>query len=209
MYYPLIYIVLFIGLLPLIGVIYKGKTFVFKEAILPFVWLTLIATLYEGIVTLIFQINTAYWSQIYSFLEILAVYYFYKRLFQNKYRGVFILFLIAMLFTYGISFLFWDENSKFLSKAINKVPLTFFVLGCSFIYFKKTLKQTSLVNPWQDPIYYFVVGFSIYYSSTFFLFLQSKHIFTSIYYSNDYWLINIIATLVLRFFLTIGVWKMR
>jgi len=72
-----LYITLFIGIIPLLILFVKRKAFAFNTPIVPFIWLTALATLYEFIGTGLFQINTAYWFQLYSLLELITLYYFF------------------------------------------------------------------------------------------------------------------------------------
>ncbi len=209
MHYTSAYIALFIGIIPLSILLLKKRVFDFKEPITPFVWLTAFATLYEFFCSVILKINTNYWSQFYSLIEFIALYYFFFKLLKPKYKNVVQGFLILLATSYFLSFFFWNENSSFIPKAINKTPLTFFVLTFSFLWFKELFKKMEIQNPWQNADFYFVSGFSVYYSSTFFLFLLGSFIFNSNVYFYDYWLINIIATFILRTFLIIGVWKMK
>src|SRR5690554_1271220 len=110
---------------------------------------------------------------------------------------------------YGFSFLFWNENSQFLLKAINKAPLTLFVFLFSFLWYRNLFIEAKIINPWRDPTYYFVSGLAMYYSTTVFLFLLSSFFFVSESYFYDYWLVNIMATFILRTFLIMGVWNMK
>lgn len=209
MYQIFFYLALFIGIIPLLILLLKKRVFDFKEPIIPFVWLTAFATLYEFIGTGLLEIKTSYWFQMYSFLEIVTLSYFFSKLFQPKYKTAFRIFLVLLVTTYSFSFFFWNENAGLIPNAINKTPLTFFVLTFAFLWFKELFKKMEIQNPWQNANFYFVSGFSVYYSSTFFLFLLGSFIFKSNVYFYDYWLINIMATFVLRTLLIIGVWKMK
>ncbi len=203
----LFFIALFIGIIPLLILLLKKRAFDFKKPIISFIWLTAFATLYEFFGSVILKINTSYWWQLYSLLEFITLYYFFFKLFQPKYKTTFWVFLVLLVTKYGFSYIFWNEI--FISTAINKIPLTIFVLTFSFLWFKELFKKMEIQNPWQNANFYFVSGFSVYYSSTFFLFLLGNSIFNSNIYFYDYWLINIMATLILRTFLIIGVWKMK
>jgi hypothetical protein len=168
-----------------------------------------LATLYEFIGTVLFKINTTYWSQLYSFLAFLTLYYFFFKLSRPNYKNAYHIFFILFIIIFCISFFFWTDENTFITRAINRIPLTLFVLTFSFLWFKELFKKMEIQNPWQNANFYFVSGFSIYYSSTFFLFLLGNLIFNSNIYFYDYWLINVMATLILRTFLIIGVWKMK
>ena len=172
-------------------------------------WLTFIATLYEGIFTLLLNINTAYWFQIYSLLELLAIYYFFSKLFKANYNKSLAIFIIGMFIVYCFSFLFWNEDNKFISNAINTIPITLFVFIFSFIWFRQLFQKMEVPDLLEDATFYFITGFFIYYSTTLILFLMSSFIFKSELYFYDYWLVNVIATLFLRICLIAGVWKMK
>lgn len=209
MYNTFLYITLFIGIIPLLILFVKRKPLSFKEPITPFIWLTGIASLYEFVGTGLLQINTAYWFQIYSFLELIALFYFFYKLFSVSHKKILLVFAGILMLTYGFSFLFWNENSQFLLKAINKAPLTLFVFLFSFLWYRNLFIEAKITNPWRDPTYYFVSGLAMYYSTTVFLFLLSSFFFVSESYFYDYWLVNIIATFILRTFLIMGVWNIK
>lgn len=180
-----------------------------KLSITPFIWLTVFAVIYELAGTLVLKINTTYWFQLYSFLEIITLYLFYYRLLKPSYKVVFRLFLFLMVIMYCVSFYFWSADSNFTSKAINTVPVTLFVFMFSVLWFRELFRKMDLSNPWQEPAFYFVTGFSVYYSGTFFLFLLSNAISDSNVYFYDYWFVNILATLIFRIYLIVGAWKMQ
>lgn len=209
MYQVLFFIALLIGIIPFLLLLAQQRVLNITEPVIPFIWLTAIATLYEFFGSVILKINTSYWWQLYSLLEFLTLYYFFYKIFRPSYKRTLLVFIILLCITYIISFMFWDENNKFVSKAINKIPITLFVFLFSFKWFKDLFKKMEVLNPWQKSNFYFVSGISIYYSSTLFLFLLSNYFFKSTTYMYDYWLVNIIATFVLRLSLIIGVWKMK
>src|SRR5690554_1958459 len=187
----------------------KKRAFVFSERIIAFIWLTFVATLCELIGTLIFKINVDYWFQIYSLLEFLAIFYFYFKLFQPRFKTIFLLFFALLSVTYGISFYFLTEYSSFIALALNKTPLTFFVLFGSFWWVRDLFRSDEIQNLWQNPTFYFVSAFYIYYLVTVPFFLMGSFIFNSNLYFYDIAIVNIITTLILRILLTIGVWKMK
>ena len=209
MYYILLYTALFVGILPIVMLFIKKRAFVFSEPIIAFIWLTFVATLYELIGTLIFKINVDYWFQIYFLLEFLAVFYFYFKLFQPRFKTIFLLFFALLSVTYGISFYFLTEYSSFIALALNKTPLTFFVLFGSFWWVRDLFRSDEIQNLWQNPTFYFVSAFYIYYLVTMPFFLMGSFIFNSNLYFYDIAIVNIITTLILRILLTIGVWKMK
>ena len=209
MYNVLVYIALFIGIIPLIFLLYKKKAFDIKQPIAPFIWTTALATIYEFVGTLLLKINATYWFQLYSLLELAALYYFFYKLFTSRYINILRVFAALLVIAYFISFCFWSTGTNFASRPLNAVSITSFTLIFSFLWFRDLFREMDIANPWQESTFYFVSGFSIYYSSTFLLFLLSNFIFNSSMYFNDYWLINVMATLILRTCLIVGVWKMK
>lgn len=206
--YLILYIALFIGIVPLVVLLLKKRAFNFKEPIVPFIWLTSFATVYEFLGTMVFEFNTAYWFQFYSFLELFCLFYFFFKLSLPNQRNKLFLFLTFLYISYFISCSLWSKDSGLISNAINKSSLTLFVLFFSFLWFKKLIKNSDIQTLWKIPLLYFITAFLTYYSSTLILFMMSNFIFNN-FYLNDFWWINIMATFLLRMFLIIGVWKMK
>lgn len=204
----LIHTALSVGILPLLVLFSKKRAFVFKEPITPFIWLTFIATLYEGIVAIALKIDVSYWRHIYLFLEILTVFYFYFKLFQPRFKTVFRLFFALLGVTYVISF-YWIDNSPLVAVAINMVSLAFFILFFSFCWVKDLFKSDEIQNLWENPVFYFLVAFYIYYLVTMSLFLMGSFISDMSLYFYDFAIANAMTTLILRILLTIGIWKMK
>lgn len=202
-------ILILTGLLPLFLLFLKKKAFDIKQPIVPFAWLTAVSTLYEWIGTALFKINATYWFQFYSLLCFCTLYYFFFRLLERQYKKVFGFFLALFMVTYSTSFFLFDKKNAFISTAINEPLLTLLVLIFSFLWFKKLFEELKISNLWKDADFYFVSGLMIYHSGTFFFFLLSGSIFSSNAYFYDYWMVNIIATLVLRIFIIAGVWRMK
>lgn len=208
MYSILLYTALFAGILPLLMAFPKKRAFVFKEPITPFIWLIFLATLYEGIIAIVLKTNIIYWNHIYSFLEILTVFYFYFKLFHPRFKTILILLFVLLILTHIISFYLID-TSLFIAVAVNTVPLTSLVILGSFWCVRDLFKSDETQNLWQNPAFYFVSAFYIYYLVTMPLFLMANFIFDSNLYFYDFAIVNIMATLILRILLTIGVWKMK
>lgn len=197
------------GILPLFLIFLKKEAFDVKQPIIPFVWLTALASIYEITGTGVFKVNATYWFQFYSLLCFVTVYYFFFVLLDKKYKKAFSSFFVAFILTYGISFFFFNKNNAFISTAINEPLLTLFVLTFSFLWFKELFEKVNISNLWKNADFYFVSGLMIYHSGTFFFFLLSGFIFSSNIYFYDYWMVNIVATVVLRIFLIAGIWRMK
>lgn len=188
MYQIFFFTALLIGIIPLLILFFYKKALDFNGAITLFVWITALATLYEFVGTGLLKFNTSFWFKFYSFLEIVALYYFFFKLFKPKYKKIVQGFLILLIVTYSFSFFYWNRNEELILIATNKSPLTLFVLTFSFLWFKELFYKMEIQNPWQNASFYFVSGVLLYYSSTFFLFLLASFLFKSNVYFYDYWL---------------------
>lgn len=180
------------------------------EAIFPFIVLTFMAALYERIGTELLGLDIAYWFQIYTFLEFLALVCYYWKLMRLKMRSLFAsLFGLLFILFYMLS-LFWiASDNKFISLMISQVPIIIMVLIFSFKWFKELFEKTEVPDLWSNGNFYFVSGLLIYYSATFVLFMLSSFLIEVSQHFYDYWLVNVIATLFLRIMLSLGVWNTR
>jgi len=206
LYQILYFLALFIGIVPLSILLWKRRAFDKNEPAISFIWVTAVATLYEFFGTEILKINTAYWFQLYSGLEMISLFYYFFHLYRLRYKKILYFFAVVLISTYLISFLYWNEEHKGLTLAVNTFSISLFVFFFSFCYFKDLLDDTK-IDLWKKPSFYYTVGLSIYHASTFLLFLFSSYFFKNGDY--NYWLVNIIATLILRILLIIGVWKTK
>lgn len=201
-------IILYSGFIPLIILIFKKKALDFKEPIVPFIWITAIASIYEILNTKVFLVNASYWFQIYPLLEIIGLYFFFSKVFKEKHESVIKLFVIILLIIYSSSFLLWNSYINLQSHSLNKSFITLFVLLGCFTWFKNLFKNIEVENLWSLPSFYFISAFFMYYSSTILLFSLGNFIYSS-KEMFDLWWVNVLASLILRILLTIGTWKMK
>lgn len=203
----LFYITLFIGIVPFGILVYKKRILAFEYPVVPFIWITAIATLYEYIGTLLLKINTVYWFSIYDFLQFIGLFYFFFKLLPKKYRPLLYGFSVFFGVMYSFSLFYLFEILK--SVAVNAIPTFLLVVtGCG-LWFKDVFDKITIPNLWKNGTFYFISGFAIYYSGTFLLFLLSSFILNSELYFYDYWFVNVLALLILRIFLIIGTWNMN
>ncbi|WP_413512849.1 hypothetical protein [Myroides odoratus] len=87
--------------------------------------------------------------------------------------------------------------------------MTLFVISCSFLWVKQVFDQKLIMRLYQESTFFIVMGLFFYYSTTISLFVLSNYLYKSELFFYDYWLVNIIASLILRILLSIGVWKMN
>lgn len=204
MYETLYYIALISGFFP--ALIY-GTNRDLKNPIVPFLFLTLIASIYELIFSTILEINTSYWFQVYSLFEFLTIVYFFSILNKNKLFSM--ASLVVLIIVYSISFFYWSTDNALIAKTINKFPLTIYVIISFIIWTRQLFKENKIDNLWHHPDFYFVSALAIYYFSTALLFLMSHFLFSSKAYFLNFWLLNIIAVIILRTLLSVGVWKTK
>ncbi|HTO16216.1 MAG TPA: hypothetical protein VLZ83_10610 [Edaphocola sp.] len=209
MYQTLSYIALLSGFVPFVLLVFKAKGTkgCLKAPIVPFVFLTAISSMYELIATTMLKINTSYWFQLYSLLEFSTILYFFNNINKNKLfnAGSFVILTII----YIISFFYWNSSNALNALTINNSSLTFYVMISLILWIKALFKENDVDNLWKHPDYYFVSAFALYYFSTAFLFLMSNNLFKSEDYFLDFWILNIIATIIFRVLLSVGVWKMK
>lgn len=201
------YFALFIGIIPFSILLWKRRAFDHKEAVVPFVWITAIASLYEFFITELLYVNSTYWFQFYSFLEIICLFYYFYKIFKKSHKRLLIIMLGVLLFFFIVSCCFWTNKSHSLPLAINAANISLFVFLFSVLHFNILTKTKSALL--GQPHFLFTVGFSIYYSSTLLLFLLYEQLSRIHQNTEAYWMINIVANLILRTFLIIGTWKMK
>ncbi|UUV22329.1 hypothetical protein [Paenimyroides aestuarii] len=207
----LLYITLFSGILPATVLIIKKTkgTFVFTNAIVPFAVLTAFASLYEFLFSLVLKIDTTYWFQAYALLEMGCIVYFFTKVFKGRYKILSLVMLFLFIGFYLISFKIAHENGKLVANALNKTIVTFYTVTFTLLWLTQFIKSDKKIPLKTNPIFYFVSGFVIYYCTTLLLFLASNYLYTNNIFFYEYWVINIIATFVLRILLTVGICKIQ
>lgn len=187
----------------------RKKAFDKEHPAVPLLWLTAIGSLYEFIGSVLLKINTMYWFQLYPFLSFLTLYYFFFKLLKHNYKSLIRALFFLFIAVYLVSLYFFSDENKLLTTGLNRIPITIFVFTFTALWFKNLFEKMEEQNLWQNNNFYFITGLIIYYSSTLFLFIASNFIYNSNLYFFDFWIVNIIASLILRILLCIGVWKMK
>ncbi|MCP1994346.1 hypothetical protein L1275_000091 [Flavobacterium sp. HSC-61S13] len=209
-YNILLYVTLLAGFIPLILFIGKG---LYKKknygSIFPLILLIACSSIYEYLGSVVLHLNVIPWFQIHSLLEFLALFYLFKNLIENRPRWFFATYLGLFLLFYIDSFFLLETESALVSKSLNKLFMTLFVISCSFLWVKQILDQKVILKLHQNGSFYIVIGLFFYYSTTISLFILSNYLYKNELFFNDYWLVNIISSLILRILLSIGVWKMN
>lgn len=206
----LLYTTLLLGIIPVIQILlYRNRRYN-TGPIKPFLYLTAISSLYEIIFTILLQKDVTIWFIIYDTLEFLLIFYFFFKLNFPKYKIFFLIFLIAFAIFVIPSIFFINKSiHHFLNaQALFSGITTLLIFTMTFLWFRDIFKKMEIPSLWSNPEFYFISALFIYHSTTFFLFLLSDIILNiDAEKFMDYWLLNIIATLILRILLIIGVWK--
>lgn len=201
----------FIGFIPLVLFLIRKKQRQLPPQasyIAPFVWLTFIASAYELIVTLIFKVNTDIWFRTYLLLEFYVLFYFFVKVFKNRYRPLFYFFGTVFLLTFiGLLFV-WNDWSHLLTDSYLSLIEAIFVYTFVILWFKDVFHNLSEQYLWNFPLFYFISGFIFYFSGTLFLFLMGDLIDENpelIF--EDFWVFNIILNIIKNIFLMVGIWR--
>ncbi len=208
----LLYTTIYIGFILFVILIYKGIFFENYKHILPYIFLTAIASFYEGILTDFtnYHVHTKYWFLIYNFFEFFCVYFFFKKIIERIPNLYFFSFLVIFLINFFLTITIRGfENGLFLNTIVT-LPTTLFVLISSILWFKQRF-EINITDDFllSNPNFFIVTGLFFYQSSTFILFLLSDYIFKANLNLQSFWIINILACLILRLLLIISTWKLK
>lgn len=208
-YSLILYIALLAGAVPMLLFFVMKKDIVCNKAIIPIIALIAFSSIYEYVVIIQLQMKVTYWYQIHSLFEFLAVFYLFKNLITQRPKWFFTISLGLFLLVYVLSFIYLDNEKILVSKSLNKSYMTLFVISCGFFWVKQVFDQKIILRLYQESTFYIVMGLFFYYSTTISLFVLSNYLYKSELFFYDYWLVNVIASLILRILLSIGVWKMN
>ena len=207
MYEILLYVTLAAGMLPCI-IFYLKETKAKEGAsvVLPLLLLTAFASIYETLGSLVLQWDTSYWFRVYDLLEFCAIFYFFFRLMGLQWRKWLYLFPFAYVIVYMGGLLLWQQFNELQVKALFSTILIGFICTAAFIWLNirfKNIKEVLAISP---AVLMFLAAILLYYTSTYFLFLVSNELFTSAKEDfENYWSLNVVATLLYRILLIIGV----
>lgn len=206
----LLYITFFAGFLPLAALVLLKSKIPKAMPAKPIIYLAAASSAYEIIFTVMLKIDSRVWFTVYDILAFLCIFYYFFKINRPKYKRIFTLsMVIFVVVAVAGCFIAPKSLSHFYHvQAVFSGIITLFVMLMTFLWFTDIFRKMEVPNLWKLPDFYNIAGLFIYYSTTFFLFLLSDVI------QNDgsatflnYWTLNIVAVLILRTLLTIGVWK--
>lgn len=202
----LIFVILY-GLLP-IGFYWKIKP-TNISAIVPFLVVVFVASLYEFFGTSILRLNYENWYLIYKVLAFSGILYFFNNISQIK-KSLIWITVLGFIALFILTFTVWQEIQYLDIGAYFNLYLTIIVAIFSTIWFKETFEKLETDSLWNNPYYIFIAGLIIYYFGTALLFIMANYLFTKDpKLFQEYWFLNIILNFVLRTCLIVGILKAR
>jgi hypothetical protein len=206
---PLFYFYLALGILPLFllkSLKIKGFQLLFIQ---PFVWLIFLASIFEFI-AFKQKWETIYWFRFFILIDFLVVFYFYYFALNKSFKLFFYSSFFGFLVLYMYLLTIWNAGESAKTDFYLTTFETLFVFIASILWFITVFSELKETSLWHAPNYYFIAGFILYYSGTFFLFLVSGFMIKNM--ESDflsYWNANILFNVVLRTLIIIGIWKAR
>lgn len=200
----IVYLAYVLGTVPIILYLRKQEKHDDTKFLVPFIFLTFASVLYEIIATEILSVNSTVWFKVYTFLEFLCLYYFFKCALRNSSRIV-NSFLVGFILAFLSLQVHWiSGGSANTDSSLITIEALFVYVGSS-IWFKQTFTDMNLKTLWNSPAFFYISGFVLFFSGTLFLFLMSDIAFTPKEISR-YWVINVILSIVLYISISIGIW---
>lgn len=199
-----------IGLLPLLLIFLRKpkQDYAYEiKAIKPFLWLLFIGSIYEIVFSTILLVSVGPWIRAYYLFEFVTLYYFFRKLFVNRYRLVLNSFLIVFVISWIVSLFFWGKVHRLKIDGYLSIQESLLVFTFVLIWFKQLFKGTEFVPLWQTPLFYFLTGFLFYFGGTVFVNLLIDDIFKITGLISKYWLVSVLLNIAMRILLCIGVWK--
>lgn len=199
------------GLVPfLLFFLWKNKISNKSTIFYPFTLLVFVASLYELIGSIILKIPVKYWFTVYNFLIFAVVFQFFYILMRQRFKVLFISFLLLfLLMTIYISLHYGFEDVLEFNPLFKGFQ-TLFILTFSILWFKSLFSDMISDSLLDEPAFYLVSGLIIYYCGTLSLFLLGNLMYTIDEDAfHDFWIINVILNIILRTLLIITLWKAR
>lgn len=210
LFYCMCFVMIF-GVLPLLYFFIAKRKFASKlKAILPFLVLVFVASIYEIIFTVLLRWQVNYWLIIHDVCSFFCVYFFYSTILEKKYYLLLSIFLFCFLLL--IFFLFANYSINDFPSIVNYITMytTVFILFFTALWFVKIIKEGQIEDLLSESTFYFITGFILYHCGTLFTVILAEYIFT--YHSSIlkmYTINMIIFVLTLRTLLLVGLWKVR
>lgn len=208
----IIYIALFQSLLPLVYYWFVKEKITYDQSkpILPFIYLCFVASTYEIIFTFIMYVSSTFWFYVYDFLAFFTIQYFFYFILNKKNKLMVWVSSILYFFLF-FYFIFHHTKENFLNSiSYLGVFTTTIIIYYAIWWFKNTFTERVYASLTQNPIFYFVSGFLLYYTGTIVLYLMANSIYLNQReFINYYWMVNVIFNIIHKALLMIGIWKLQ
>jgi hypothetical protein len=153
--------------------------------------------------------NNLWLLHLYTPLEFACIAWFYNKTLSglaNKFVILWIGLGFAVLSVLNTAFL--QDSTTFNTYARSLEALLVIAFCLSWYY--KALVEMKIRKLQQDPVFWINTGFLLYFSGTVLLFASSNYILNINHALNQYiWAFHALFSILLYFFITIGLWKAR
>ena len=129
---------------------------------------------------------------VFTIVEYSAFSYFLYTVIDNKLFRAIILVSSALFFVFAIYYFLTDKNNTFdsLSASIESI----LIVAYSIFYLFDQMNKPQVIFIYQEPNFWFVVGFIIYLSGTLFLFIQASNLTLEV--RDNFWKINYFCNII-------------
>ncbi len=210
---PLMYLINGIGFIPIL--LLKKNTIRAHKPIIPFLWLISIISAIEIAGTIIdyhtkYRFQTAHIFMVYTLFEFLTIWFYFKHILNPLYRSFFKASATTFIILYSYFIYTWDVYNCLKTDSYLTLFVTFFVMICTFLWFRSNFLSGTKTPFLEAPDFYFVFGFVFYFSLAIILFLLTDYLYRKGYEMFwDYYIYNFLFCAVWRILLIIGVWKAK
>lgn len=140
---------------------------------------------------------------IYTIIEYILLSVYIYNLLRNKILKNVLLLLSVLFLVVAFGNLMYSYNLK--SSEIDSIPLaisSLILISGSIIYFFETIQNPEITFIYSKPSFWVIVGIMIYFSGTFFLFLQYENLSEND--KENFWIINMICFILKNIFFSIS-----
>ena len=179
-------------------------------AIVPYVFVMILSSIYEFVGTLMLQWDSSYWFFINDILTFSSIVYFYYRVLNNRFKWVFGLFILLFILLYSGLVYFSVVRDILTTIRYSSSIFTATVVVFSVLWFRTLFQEVYVENLLANSNFYFISGFIIYYCGTYFLFMCSPYFYQqSVALFHSLWQLNLLLNMVLTCFILTGLWKAK
>ena len=153
--------------------------------------------------------NNLYLLHIYTPLEFACIAWFYSIVLEGLWpQRVFLYAGISFFVLSGLNSAFLQDTKTFNTYARSLEGILVILLCLAWCY--RTLREMKIKRLEQDPVFWVNTGFLLYFSGNVLLFAFSNYIININQALNLYiWAFHALFSILVYFFISIGLWKAR